>query len=179
MTNPAAPTNRSGHSDAPQGTERAHTLIVLVNDRPGAVDRVVGILRRRRANMQTFVLGRSELPDTVRITVSVTDSEVGIDHLIEQLRKTVDVRQVVNLTFQQAITRELALIKVNSSAERSNQIIELGLLFGAVVVDITPEAIMLEVTGSGEKIEKLVSLLQEYGIREVARSGSVAMARGT
>ena len=179
MTNPAAPTNRSGHSDAPQGTERAHTLIVLVNDRPGAVDRVVGILRRRRANMQTFVLGRSEFPDTVRITVSVTDSEVGIDHLIEQLRKTVDVRQVVNLTFQQAITRELALIKVNSSAERSNQIIELGLLFGAVVVDITPEAITLEVTGSGEKIEKLVSLLQEYGIREVARSGSVAMARGT
>jgi acetolactate synthase-1/3 small subunit len=179
MTKPAAPTNRSGHSDAPQGTGRAYTLIVLVNDRPGAVDRVVGILRRRRANMQTFVLGRSELPDTVRITVSVTDSEVGIDHLIEQLRKTVDVRQVVNLTFQQAITRELALIKVNSSAERSNQIIELGSLFGAVVVDITPEAITLEVTGSGEKIEKLVSLLQEYGIREVARSGSVAMARGT
>jgi acetolactate synthase-1/3 small subunit len=109
----------------------------------------------------------------------MTDSEVGIDHLIEQLRKAVDVRRVVNLTFQQAITRELALIKVNSSAERSNQIIELGSLFGAVVIDITPEAITLEVTGSGEKIEKLVSLLQEYGIREVARSGSVAMARGT
>ena len=179
MTNPAAPTNRSGHSDAPQGTERAYTLIVLVNDRPGAVDRVVGILRRRRANMQTFVLGRSELPDTVRITVSVTDSGVGIDHLIEQLRKTVDVRQVVNLTFQQAITRELALVKVSSTAERSREIIELGSLFGASTVDITPDTITLEVTGSEEKIEKLVGLLQEYGIREVARSGCIAIARDT
>jgi acetolactate synthase I/III small subunit len=179
MTNPSAPTHRSGHSDAPQGTERTHMLIVLVHDRPGAVDRVVGVLRRRRANMQTFVLGRSELPETVRITASVTDSEVGLDHLIEQLRKTVDVRQVINLTYQQAITRELALIKVNSSAEHPSEIIELGSLFGAAVVDLTPDTITLEVTGSGEKIEKLVSLLQEYGIREVARSGSVAMARGT
>ena len=178
MTSPSAPTNRSGHSDAPQGTGRTHTLIVLVNDRPGAVDRVVGILRRRRANLQTLVLGRSDLPEVVRITVSVTDSEVGLDHLIEQLRKTVDVRQVINLTYQQAITRELALIKVNSSAEHSSEIIELGSLFGAAVVDLTPEAIMLEVTGSGEKLEKLISLLQEYGIREVARSGSVAMVRG-
>lgn len=179
MTNSSAPTSRSGHSDAPQGTERAYTLIVLVNDRPGAVDRVVGVLRRRRANMQTLILGRSELPNTVRITVSANDSEVGSDHLVEQLRKTVDVRQVINLAFQQAITRELALIKVNSTAERSSEIIDLGSLFGASAVDITPDTITLEVTGSGEKIEKLVSLLQEYGIREVARSGSVAMARGT
>ncbi len=179
MTNPSAPTHRSGHSDAPQGAGRTHTLIVLVNDRPGAVDRVVGVLRRRRANMQTLILGRSELPETVRITVSVTDSEVGLDHLIEHLRKTVDVREVIHLTYQQAITRELALIKVNSSAERSNEIIERGSLFGAAVVDLTPDTITLEVTGNGEKIEKLVNLLQEYGVREVARSGSVAMARGT
>ena len=73
----------------------------------------------------------------------------------------------------------MALIKVNSSAELSSEIIELGSHFGAAVVDLTPEAITLEVTGSGEKIEKLVGLLQEYGIREVARSGSVAMVRGT
>ena len=115
----------------------------------------------------------------MRVTVSANDSEVGIDHLVEQLRKTVDVRQVINLAFQQAIMRELALIKVNSTAERSSEIIDLGSLFGASAVDITPDTITLEVTGSGEKIEKLVSLLQEYGIREVARSGSVAMARGT
>jgi acetolactate synthase-1/3 small subunit len=178
MTEPAAPPNRSGHSDVPQGTEHAYTLIVLVNNRPGAVDRVVGILRRRRANMQTLVLGRSELPETVRLTVSVNDSQVGIDHLVEQLRKAVDVRQVVNLTFEQAITRELALIKVNSPAERSGEIIELGSLFGASAIDMTPGTITLEVAGSEEKIEKLVSLLQEYGIREVVRSGSVAIARG-
>ena len=178
MTDAPAPTHRSGHSDAPEGTVRAHTLIILVNERPGAVDRVVGILRRRRANMQTLVLGRCELPETVRFTVSVNDSEVGVDHLVEQLRKAIDIRQVVNLTFQQAITRELALIKVNSTAERSSAIIELGSQFGASVVDMTADTITLEVAGNEEKIEKLVGVLQEHGIREVVRSGSVAIARG-
>ena len=178
MTKYSAPTERSGHSSAPSGTERAHTLIVLVEDRPGASDRVIGLLRRRRANMQTFVLGRSELPDVVRITVVVNDSEVGVDHLVEQLRKVVDVRHLEHLTEQQAVTRELALIKVSSTATNFNEIIELGHLFGAHAVDITRETVTLEVTGNEEKVEKLVSLLQDYGIREVARSGRVAIARG-
>jgi acetolactate synthase-1/3 small subunit len=118
------------------------------------------------------------LPETVRITVSVNDSEVGVDHLVEQLRKAIDIRQVTNLTVQQAITRELALIKVNSTAERSSAIIELGSQFGASVVDMTADTITLEVAGNEEKIEKLVGVLQEHGIREVVRSGSVAIARG-
>ncbi len=89
--------DRSGQSNLPQGVEQAHTLIIKVEDRPGAVDRVIGLLRRRRANMQTFVLGRSEQPEIVRITVVVNDSEVALEHLVEQMRKIVDVRQVTNL----------------------------------------------------------------------------------
>ncbi len=178
MSNNIAAIERSGQTGAPQGTERAHTLIVLVNDRPGSVDRVVGLLRRRRANMQTLVLAHSERPEVVRVTIVVKDSEVGVDQLVEQLRKIVDVRQVTNLSSQQAVTRELALIKVNNTESRFHEIIERSQLFGAYAADVTPEAIILEVVGSEEKVTKLVELLREYGIREIARSGSIAMARG-
>jgi acetolactate synthase I/III small subunit len=170
---------RPGQSNAPQGTEHAYTLVMLVNDRPGAVDRVINMLRRRRASMQALVVGRSEFPDVVRITVNVNDSEVEFDHLLEQLRKVIDVRHIVNLSSGKAVARELALVKVNSTAETCSEIIELAHLFGAHAVDVTGETITLEVTGSEEKVEKLVSQLQTYGIREVARTGRVAMTRGT
>jgi acetolactate synthase I/III small subunit len=177
-THTSAPTERSGQSNLPQGTEHAHTLVILVEDRPGSVDRVIGLLRRRRANMQTLVLGRSEQPDVARITVVVNDSEVAQEHLVEQMRKIVDVQQVLTLTFQQAVTRELALIKVNSTLDNVHEIVEQAHLFGAHAVDMAPQAVTLEVIGSEEKIEKLVKLLQVYGIREIARSGRVVMARG-
>jgi len=169
---------RSGQSCVLQGKERSYTLVVLVNDRPGAVDRVVGLLRRRRASMQTLVIGPAELPGVVRITVNLNDSEVEFDHLLEQLRKVVDVRHVVNLLSEKAVARELALVKVNSKAENYAEIIELGHLFGAHTVDVTSGTITLEVTGSEEKVEKLVSELQKYGIREVARTGPVVITRG-
>src|SRR5450432_351212 len=103
------PIDRSGQSNLPQGTEQAHTLIIKVEDRPGAVDRVIGLLRRRRANMQTFVLGHSEQPEIVRITVLVNDSEVALEHLVEQMRKIVDVQQVTKLVSSQTVAREIAL----------------------------------------------------------------------
>jgi acetolactate synthase-1/3 small subunit len=178
ITHTIIPTERSGQSNVPHGAEHAHTLLILVEERPGSVDRVVGLLRRRRANMQTLVLGRSELPGVARITVVVNDSEVALEHVVEQLRKIVDVQQVKNLTFQQTVTRELALIKVKSTSDTVHEIIEQSHLLGAYAVDVAPEAVTLEVIGSEEKIEKLVKLLQTYGIREIARSGRVVMARG-
>ena len=172
-------TGRPGQSNAPQGTEQAYTLVMLVDDRPGSVDRVINMLRRRRAGMQTMVVGRSEVQGVVRITVNVNDSEVEFAHLLEQLRKVVDVRDIVNLSPEQAVARELALVKVNNTAVTCSEIIELGHLFGAYAVDVTDETITLEVTGSAEKVEKLIGQLQTYGIREVARTGCVAMTRGT
>lgn len=178
MTNSIAPIKRSGQSDADQGTEQTHTLIIYVHDRPGSVDRVVSLLRRRRANMQTLVVGRSEAMNVVRMTVVVTDSEVGIDQLTEQFRKIVDVQRVINLTEQQAIMRVLALIKVNSTEANFNAIIDCGLQFGARALDITRETVTLEIVGSEEHVENLVSQLQAFGIREIVRSGSVAIQRG-
>ncbi|MDQ2714173.1 MAG: acetolactate synthase small subunit [Chloroflexota bacterium] len=177
MTNHVVVSERAGQANAAQGSERLHTLVVLVNDRPGGVDRVVGLLRRRRARMQTLAIVRSELPEVVRITVVVDDSEVHADQLVEQLRKVADVTHIVNLSAEQAVARELALVKVNCTSTNLNEIIELGHLCGAHAVDITPQTVTLEVTGSEEKVARLIDLLQPYGVREVARTGRVAMAR--
>jgi acetolactate synthase-1/3 small subunit len=179
MTQSSMPVTRAGQSDVPPGVENIYTVVVLVNDRPGSVDRIVGLMRRRRANMQTLVMGQSIFPDVIRMTITVTDSQVGIDHLVEQVRKVVDVQQADYFTAGQTIMRELALIKVSKSAANFNDIIACGLLFGAHTVDVTRETVTLEVAGSVENVEKLVERLQEYGIREIARSGRVAISRGT
>ncbi len=173
------PTERAGQSEVPAEAARTHTLVILINERPVSVDRVVGLLRRRRANMQTLIIGRSEQADVARITAVTNDSEVAVEHLVEQLRKVVDVREVMNLSAEQMIERELALIKVKSDPLRSNEIIELGHQFGAHIADVAQEAVTLEVTGNAAKVEKLVDLLQPFGICEIARTGSVAMPRGT
>ncbi|HLI91556.1 MAG TPA: acetolactate synthase small subunit [Ktedonobacteraceae bacterium] len=171
-------TARAGHSDVPREAMQVHTLIILVEERPGSIDRVIGVLRRRRAHLQSLALGRTEQPDIVRITAVIKDAEVSIDHVVEQLRKIVDVRQVRNLMARQAVTHELALIKVNGTSENCNEIIAGGQRCGAHAVDIADEAVTLEMAGSTEQVEQLIDLLQPYGIREVARSGPVAMARG-
>jgi acetolactate synthase-1/3 small subunit len=172
------PVERTGQSDAPDGAARTYTLVITLDERPGAVDRVVGLLRRRRGNIHTLTIAQSELPNVARITTVVDDSTVVVEHLVEQLQKIVDVREVLHLSSEQLVERELALIKVNSDAEHSNAIIELGQQYGAYVADVASEAVTLEVTGSAEKVAKLVAVLEPFGIREVARSGSVAMPRG-
>jgi acetolactate synthase-1/3 small subunit len=114
-----------------------------------------------------------------RITIVMNDSEVAVEQLVEQLRKIVDVQHVENLTLEQTVARELALIKVNSNdSQYSTEIIELAHQFGAHVVDVTQQTLTLEVTGSEEKVEKFVDSLKSFGIREVARTGRVAMIRG-
>lgn len=170
---------RAGQSNAPAGDARTHTLVITLLERPGSADRVIGLLRRRRAHMQTLTISRSEQPDMTRITAVTDDTEVALEQLVEQLRKLVDVRQIDVLSSEHMVERELALIKVQNGSQRASEIIELGQQFGAHIADVAAETITLEVTGSTTKIEKLVHLLQPFGIRELARTGSVAMPRGT
>ncbi len=175
MTN--ATVTRAGQSVLPQGTERTHVLIALVEDRPGATDRVIGVLRRRRARTVSLAVAQTDSAQIVRITALVKDSDVDINHLVEQLRKIVDVRQINNLTTEQAITRELALLKVNATAANFSEVVEAAQQFGAAVVDATAETVTFEVVGSQEKLAKVMHALQTYGLCEVVRTGSVAIAR--
>ncbi len=171
-------TERSGQMAIPQGTEQAHTLVVLIHDRPGAVDRVVGLLRRRRANMQTIILGRSTQADVVRVTIGIDDSQVSVDQLVEQLRKIVDVVEVTNLAAQEAITRELALIKINATGSQVQEILDYGQRFAAHIIEVTTETVTLEIVSSEDQIEHLLEGVTSYGVREIARSGNISIARG-
>ena len=174
----AAP-ERAGQSSVPVETARRYTLVILIDEKPGAVDRVVGLLRRRRANMQALTISHSEQPDVTRITAVATDSDVAIGQLVEQMRKVIDVRDIQNLSSGQIVERELALIKVASDPQHASEIIELGRQYGAYAADVAATSITLEITGSTTQVEALVNLLKPFGIREVARTGSVALSRGT
>ena len=175
----AEPEERAGQSSVPVEAARTYTLVILIDEKPGAVDRVVGLLRRRRANMQSLTISHSEQTDVTRITAVAMDSDVAIGQLVEQLRKVIDVREVHNLSSGQMVERELALIKVTSDPQRANEIIELARQHGAFVADVTTTSLTLEVTGSSAQVEALINLLQPYGVREIARTGSVALPRGT
>jgi acetolactate synthase-1/3 small subunit len=178
MADVTAATRRSGQSDVSLEDAHIHTIMISVEDRPGSVDRVVGVLRRRRANMQTLTIGQGEQPEIKRLTAIVIDSEVEAEHLLEQLRKVVDVRRADIVQPEQALVRELALVKVNSPAD-DRALIEQGQALGASVVDTSSDAVTFEVTGSAEKIEQFVASVQSYGIREIARSGAVVISRAT
>lgn len=174
MTN--ATVQRAGYSDLPRGAEAVHILIVLVEDCPGAVDRVIGVLRRKRANTQSFSMGRGDAPDLVRITALVNDSDVSVENLVEQVRKIVDVRQVTNLAAEQAVIRELALVKVRTTADNVHEVLATANQLGAAVVAIAPDTVTFEISGNEEKISKCIKALQAYDICEIARSGHIATA---
>ena len=179
MTNStSATTTRTGCSDAPQGTERVHTLVVLVADRPGSVDRVVGVLRRRRAHIQSFNLSQSETPDVVRITALVKDTKVGVEHLFEQVRKIVDVREASHTPAEEAIMREMALVKVNIISTVANaipSILDVAQVYRARVVSTTPEQVTIELMGTEEMVTDFIESVSKFGICDVARSGCLSL----
>jgi acetolactate synthase-1/3 small subunit len=178
MTGSTTAKNRSGHSDIAHEEACEHTLVICVENLPGAVDRVVGALRRRRANTRALTMvERGEQTGRVRITAVVSDSEVGIDHLVEQLRKIVNVERVEVFSNEQTVARELALIKVSCTPDNMQDVIEAGQLFGAHLVDVATETATFEITGRSEKIRRFTEHLQPYGIRDIACSGRVVMAR--
>jgi acetolactate synthase-1/3 small subunit len=177
MIDAATIANRAGYSDAPRGSERIHILTVIVEDRPGAIDRVVGVLRRKRAHTQSLALSPSGTPEVVRITALVKDVDVSVENLVEHLRKIIDVRQITNLTSEQALIRELALVQVNATPENQHEIIEAASQFGAAVVAATSDVLTFEVSGSEEKLARFFSVLEPFGVRDVVRSGAIALTR--
>jgi acetolactate synthase I/III small subunit len=176
MTNSLTTAARAHHTNAEQGTEKTYTLIIFIADRPGAIDRLVGVLRRRRSQLQSLVLAPAAESGIFRVTAQVKDAEVVIDHLIEQIRKVIDVQEVIHVASRQAITRELALIQLDTTATDSKTIITAVEQFAVRIADEIPGTLTLEATGSIEQIEQLLLALQAFTIREIARSGGVVIA---
>lgn len=156
------------------------TLIALMQDKPGVFDRVASLFRRRNFNIDSITVGHSETPGISRMTLVVDcDNEVQREQVVKQFLKLIEVTKVIDeVTSDRAVYRELALIKVAATIETRAGIIQLVDIFGAQVVDVSQTAMTIELTGTEDQIDSFVNLLRPFGIKEMARTGRVAMLRG-
>lgn len=155
-----------------------HTLIAYVEDVPGVLNRVASLFRRRNFNIDSLTVGRTELPGVSRLTVVVDASEAGARIVEANLYKLVNVLRVDDLTHKSALNRELGLVKIAVTPENRSQVLQLVDVFRARVVDVDEESLVVEVTGTPEKIDKFELVMRPYRIVEMVRTGCVAMARG-
>jgi len=156
-----------------------HTLFALVENKPGVLNRVASLFRRRNFNIESLNVGRTESPDVLRMTIVMEGNEVDVRIVEANLYKLVNVIDVQDVTNQPAVMRDLALIKVRAKPEQRSEIANLVSIFRAKIVDVAPETVIVEITGTEDKIESLVELLRPIGIEEMVRTGQVAMMRGT
>ncbi len=155
-----------------------HTIVAIVQDRPGVLNRMVSLVRRRGFNIDSIAVGHSEVPHLSRVTFVVNGTTAIVEQVRKQLDKLVDVVRVVDISSERQIIRELVLVKVKATSATRNEIIEMVDIFKANIVDVTQDSLMIEVTGDEDKTENLLKLLQGYGIKEIARTGRIAMVRG-
>lgn len=156
-----------------------HTLSVLVENKPGVLARVAGLFSRRGFNIESLSVGTTESPQVSRMTIVVDAEHSPLEQVTKQLNKLIHVLKIVELHPADAVQRELQLIKVAATGTTRGEIIEIADVFRAKVVDVDVEAVTVEVTGSSDKLEALVRLLEPYGIRELVRSGMIALGRGS
>ena len=155
------------------------TLVALVEDKPGVLTRVASLFRRRNYNIESLTVGHTENPGVSRMTIVVDDSRTNVEKVAQNLYKLVNVIKVEDVTEQPNVLRDLALIKVQADGGgRRSEIMQLVDTFRARVVDVALDSLMVEVTGTEDKIDGLVDVLRPYGIVEMVRTGRVAMARG-
>ncbi|MEV5300574.1 acetolactate synthase small subunit [Amycolatopsis methanolica] len=155
-----------------------HTLSVLVENVPGVLARVAGLFSRRGFNIESLAVGPTENPEVSRMTIVVAVEELPLEQVTKQLNKLVNVIKIVELEPVSSVQRELLLVKVRADATVRSQVLETVQLFRAKVVDVSPEALTIEATGTGEKLGALLRMLEPYGVREIVQSGMVAVGRG-
>jgi acetolactate synthase I/III small subunit len=159
-------------------TINTHTLSVLVEDKPGVLARVASLFSRRGFNIQSLAVGATEQKDMSRMTIVVSVEDSPLEQITKQLNKLVNVIKIVEQEPDNAVERELALIKVRADATTRSQVIEAVNLFRAKVVDVSTESLTIEATGTPGKLEALLRVLEPYGIRELVQSGVVSLSRG-
>ena len=156
-----------------------HTLVALVEDKPGVLNRVASLFRRRNFNIESLTVGRTHEPGISRMTIFV-DTEYAQPHLVTaNLEKLINVVDVQDVTHMPTVARDLALIKVRATSANLAEIAQLAEIFQARIVDVWVDSVIIEITGDEDKINGLVDLLRPRGIIEMVRTGQVAMARGS
>ncbi len=156
-----------------------HTLVALLRDQPGVLNRAVSLFRRRGFNIESLTVGHSETPGVSRMTLVIDSDTTSVEQVIKQLYKLIDVLKVSDVTHDPAVARELMLAKVFAPPVRRSELMQLADVFGAKIVDVVPDAMMVELSGSPDKVDSFLELLRPFGIREMVRTGRVAMVRGS
>jgi acetolactate synthase I/III small subunit len=155
-----------------------HTLSVLVENKPGVLARIAGLFSRRGFNIDSLAVGPTEHPDVSRMTVVVDVEDLPLEQVTKQLNKLVEVLKVVELERTASVQREILLVKVRADMQTRSHVLETAQLFRAKVVDVATDAVTIEATGSSDKLEALLRILEPFGIKELVQSGRVAICRG-
>ena len=155
-----------------------HTLVALVEDKPGVLNRMVSLFRRRGFNIESIAVGSSELPDLSRMTIVVNGPAPIVEQVRKQSDKIISVIKVSDITGEDTIIRELALVKVKATPANRSEIIQIVDIFRASIVDVSTDSMVIEVTGDEDKFNYYFDLLSFFGIKEIHRTGQVAMTRG-
>lgn len=157
---------------------KKHTLAVLVHNRSGVLARIAGLYNRRGFNIESVAVGRTEDPKVSRMTLVAEADEDTLEQITKQLNKLIDVIKVSDITNEDKVDRELALIKVNATTATRSEIVHIVSIFRAQIIDVSPKTVTIEITGTEDKIDAMQELLAPYGIREIVRTGKISMVRG-
>jgi len=160
-------------------TDTKHTLVALVEDKPGVLNRIASLFRRRSFNIQSLAVGSSEKPGLSRMTIVTIGDSAQIEQVRKQLEKLINVVKVSDITDEAVVNRELALIKVKATPISRSEIMQIVDIFRANIVDVAPGSVTVEVTGDEDKVNSLLGLLRDFGIKEVSRTGRIALTRGS
>ncbi len=157
-----------------------HVISILVVNHAGVLVRVAGLFSRRGFNIESIAVGHSEEPELSRITIVVeAEADQVLEQIVKQLYKLIDVVKVNDLPPREIVERELALIKVNASSQTRAEIMQIVDIFRAKIVDVASRSVTVEITGSAEKVAALIGLLKPFGVREIVRTGQIAMQRAS
>ncbi|WP_290598261.1 MULTISPECIES: acetolactate synthase small subunit [unclassified Archaeoglobus] len=154
-----------------------HTIAVLVENKPGVLARVASLFRRRGFNIESLTVGTTERNDLSRMTIVVEGDDRVVEQVTKQLNKLIETIKVSEIS-EGSVERELCLIRVHAPPERRGEIVELTNIFRARIVDVSRDSFIIEVTGDEDKVNAFIDLMRQYGIKELARTGKVAMVRG-
>ncbi|MEE8374425.1 MAG: acetolactate synthase small subunit [Dehalococcoidia bacterium] len=155
-----------------------HTLVALVENRPGVLNRVTSLIRRRSFNIESIAVGHSEQEGLSRMTIVVDGATTAVEQVRKQLDKLIEVVKLTDITGEGMIARELALIKVHATPSTRSEIMQIVDIFRAKIVDVSADSVVIEVTGGEEKIDSLYILIKKFGVKELARTGRIALTRG-
>ena len=159
---------------------KPHTLSVLVENKPGVLSRVTGLFSRRGFNIESLAVGTCEEPEMSRITIVVIGDDAKVEQVMKQLHKLIDVIKVSDLSENERVERELALIKVNAEPGSSRaEVMQIASIFRAQIIDVGAKSVILQITGDTEKIDALEKLLRQFGVKELVRTGRIGILRGS